>query len=217
MTKERQLELFDQYTSHLRSLIQSKGDDYAGADRLFNFKHSGEMTGRSASQHCLSMIATKVSRLATLLQNDSSPNHESISDSCLDGANYFFLLAMLQDEVADTQFEPKSQFHHLEHISKDRVYTESHGLTYLRVDLNIGRPDNSIGVLASDVAALLDKASSMFGDITPRLDSLDFYVPSFIVTGYIIANGPIKEDFPFRYRHLNNDICLFEWTGDIPS
>ena len=102
MTKDKQLELFDEYTNKLRQLIQSKGDDYAGEDRLFNFKHSGELTGRSGSQHCLSMIATKVSRLTTLLGDGIQPNNESIIDSCLDGANYFFLLAMLEYESKES-------------------------------------------------------------------------------------------------------------------
>jgi hypothetical protein len=99
MTKTNQLDLFDQFTAHLRDLTQSKGSDYAGAeDVLSNFKIAGNLMGISPSQQCLSMICTKVARLTALLRDGQPPKNESIQDSCLDAANYFFLLAMLEFE-----------------------------------------------------------------------------------------------------------------------
>ena len=102
MNLQTQLELFDQYTSLLRSLMQSKGSDYAGnSDKLSNFKTAASLTNQTPSQQCLSMIATKVSRLSTLLASPGiTPNNEPVKDSCLDGALYFVLLAMLEYEAA---------------------------------------------------------------------------------------------------------------------
>jgi hypothetical protein len=99
MTKDTQLKLFDQYTLYLRELLISKGDDYAGSeDRLSNFKSAALLVDTTPSQQCLSLIATKVSRLSTLLRDGNGPKNEPIKDSCLDLANYAFLLAMLEYE-----------------------------------------------------------------------------------------------------------------------
>ena len=102
MTKEQQAKFFDIFTDEQREILLKKGDDYAGADRLSNFKRAGAICGHAAELNCLNLIATKVARLGELL-NGKEPKNESVRDSVLDGANYFVLLAML---LADKEAEP---------------------------------------------------------------------------------------------------------------
>lgn len=83
-------------TEAMRSVLLKKGNDYANADRLSNFKLAGNICGISPEMNCLSLIATKVARLGVLLSNeDRQPNNESIKDSVLDLANYAVLLDMI--------------------------------------------------------------------------------------------------------------------------
>ena len=98
MTKQEQQEFFDQYINKMRDVLLNKGDDYANADRLSNFKLAGLIAGGNAKTNCLNLIATKVARLGVLLNSNDEPKNESVSDSILDLANYSMLLAMIDDE-----------------------------------------------------------------------------------------------------------------------
>jgi hypothetical protein len=95
MTKDEQKKFFHDFTAKMEVIMLSKGDDYAGADRLSNFKVVGNICGLKAEQSCLALIATKVARLGQLLSG-KVPNNESIEDSLLDLANYTLLLAMIR-------------------------------------------------------------------------------------------------------------------------
>jgi hypothetical protein len=76
-----------------------KGNDYANADRLSNFKLSGAIIGITPEQQCLSLIATKVARLGNLFKKQHiNPNNESIKDSTLDLICYGILLDMIITE-----------------------------------------------------------------------------------------------------------------------
>jgi len=90
---EQKLFLLDLYPEIEKVLI-SKGNDYANADRLSNFKLAGSICGLKPELNCLSLIATKVARLGVLLNSDKV-NNESIEDSVLDLINYAILLKML--------------------------------------------------------------------------------------------------------------------------
>ena len=98
MTKQEQQEFFDKYVNKMRQVLLNKGDDYANADRLSNFKLAGLIAGGNAKTNCLNLIATKVARLGVLLNSNDEPKNESVSDSILDLANYAMLLAMIDDE-----------------------------------------------------------------------------------------------------------------------
>ena len=98
MTKQEQQEFFDEYVNKMREVLLNKGDDYANADRLSNFKLAGLIAGGNAKTNCLNLIATKVARLGVLLNSNDKPKNESVSDSILDLANYAMLLAMIDDE-----------------------------------------------------------------------------------------------------------------------
>lgn len=98
MTKQEQQEFFDEYINKMRDVLLNKGDDYANADRLSNFKLAGLIAGGNAKINCLNLIATKVARLGVLINSNDKPKNESISDSIMDLANYSLLLAMIDDE-----------------------------------------------------------------------------------------------------------------------
>ena len=95
MTKQEQEDFFDEYINKMRDVLLNKGDDYANADRLSNFKMAGLIAGGSAQLNCLNLIATKVARLGVLLNSQDKPKNESINDSIMDLANYAMLLAMI--------------------------------------------------------------------------------------------------------------------------
>lgn len=97
MNKQEQQKFFDGFVEKQKAIMLSKGDDYANADRLSNFKMAGAICGLSAEQNCLSLIAVKVARLGQLLSG-KEPKNESIEDSLLDLANYTQLLAMIRHE-----------------------------------------------------------------------------------------------------------------------
>lgn len=101
MTTEEQLKAFDIFTAKMRETISKKGDDYAGSDRLANFRLAGGIANQGhktpASMNVLNLIGTKVARLGQLLNSKNAPKNESIQDSILDGANYFFLLSCVID------------------------------------------------------------------------------------------------------------------------
>ena len=95
MTKEEQQIFFDEYINKMRDVLLNKGDDYANADRLSNFKMAGQIAGGNAQLNCLNLIATKVARLGVLINSNKKPKNESINDSIMDLANYALLLAMI--------------------------------------------------------------------------------------------------------------------------
>ena len=99
MTKEEQQIFFDEYINKMRDVLLNKGDDYANADRLSNFKMAGQIAGGNAQLNCLNLIATKVARLGVLLNSNDKPKNESINDSIMDLANYALLLAMINNKI----------------------------------------------------------------------------------------------------------------------
>lgn len=81
------------------NIMLKKGNDYtATGDRLSNFKVAGAAAGLTPEQNCLSLIATKVARLGSLLAQNRVPDNEPIQDSMLDLINYGILLHMLYVE-----------------------------------------------------------------------------------------------------------------------
>jgi len=95
MNLETQQKQFLEITEQMKSIMFAKGNDYANEDRLSNFKLAGNISGLTPELNCLSLISTKVARLGVLLNNDKTPNNESIHDSLLDLANYTILLTMI--------------------------------------------------------------------------------------------------------------------------
>jgi len=98
MNKQQQIDAFNDLIEKAESILLKKGDDYANADRLSNFKDAGRITGITTQQHCLALIATKVARLGNLYRG-KTPNNESIQDSIIDLFNYTALLYMIETEI----------------------------------------------------------------------------------------------------------------------
>lgn len=109
MTSEQQLQIFDDFTAKMREVLVAKANDYAGdVDRLRNFKQVGDVTGIGAPKAVLTHIATKVSRLGTLLGSGKAPSNESVGDSVLDLANYSILLHMVLVDESSGEPEKKA-------------------------------------------------------------------------------------------------------------
>jgi len=108
--RSRLLGEWDKLTEQILQTMASKGDDYAGDDRLSNFKVAGNLTGIAPKQQCLSLIATKVARLGTLYASGKKPNNEPTLDSEHDLITYGFLMSMLimeeskEDKVEGEKF-----------------------------------------------------------------------------------------------------------------
>ncbi len=106
--KEQEIALTE-IVDQIKQTMFKKGNDYANEDRLSNFKLAGSIVGLSASQNCLSLIATKVARLGVLIKG-SEPNNESIDDSILDLICYSCLLSMIESEKKTPEFTPEEKF-----------------------------------------------------------------------------------------------------------
>jgi hypothetical protein len=100
MNKERQERAFNEIVQKVRDVLFAKGDDYAGEDRLSNFKTAGSLAGVTAEVNCLNHIGTKAARLGQLLSSDAPPRNEPISDSILDLTCYSILLEMIRMDSA---------------------------------------------------------------------------------------------------------------------
>lgn len=96
--KDNKEQLIINLNKELSNVLLKKGNDYANEDRLSNFKLSGELVQSSAKEACLTLIATKVGRLGSLIKCNKTPNNESISDSIKDLINYGYLLYMILEE-----------------------------------------------------------------------------------------------------------------------
>jgi len=98
MTLEEQRNEFELLCNQAKEVLLKKGNDYATIDRLSNFKDAGKIVGITPQQHCLALIATKVSRLGNLLQPNTTPCNEAVEDSMLDLFVYSALLNMINKE-----------------------------------------------------------------------------------------------------------------------
>lgn len=109
MNKQQQLEEFRAFYEKAKDIMSRKGDDYAGEDRLDNFKVAGRICKITPAQQCLSLIATKVARLGTLLKQGVEARNEPLTDSIEDLIIYSFLLLCLKNEE-ETELKKELQF-----------------------------------------------------------------------------------------------------------
>ena len=98
MTPQQQTTHIYEFLAKQKSILLSKGDDYANEDRLSNFKEVANLVGITPEQVSLVFLATKLTRLTNLLKKAKKPNHESIQDTILDMANYCILLDEILNE-----------------------------------------------------------------------------------------------------------------------
>lgn len=86
---------FVEMLRQMKEIHERKSADYASADNPFsNFERSAELISwfeNSTDKAFVALIATKLSRLAELLQSDKEVKNEPIDDSFLDLATYCVL------------------------------------------------------------------------------------------------------------------------------
>lgn len=88
---ESKVILADQIAAIEKTLSQ-KGADYTkGKDSLEVFKKIGHLSDLSPLDVCKMFVCAKVVRISNLLQEQDSPNYESIRDSFLDLQCYAIL------------------------------------------------------------------------------------------------------------------------------
>jgi hypothetical protein len=76
-----------------KKLLTSKAQDYTSGDttRYENFERQAEIMswfGNNWDKAFVGLIAVKLARLASLLDKEDKPNHESIEDTFIDLINY---------------------------------------------------------------------------------------------------------------------------------
>lgn len=80
-----------QYGEKLLQTITRKSQDYADEDPLSNFQQAANLAGISTEQSIINLVGIKVSRIQNLVNSQSPPNFESLSDSRLDLIGYLIL------------------------------------------------------------------------------------------------------------------------------
>jgi len=82
---------------NIKAIHEKKNKDYSAKDKPFeNFERSANLISwfsNSSDQAFVSLIGTKLARLATLLNSNQIPLNESIEDSFLDLCTYCILWA----------------------------------------------------------------------------------------------------------------------------
>lgn len=97
MTPEKQIEVYETIDSLILELTKKKRHDYADTDVLSNFKNvsaAAKALGvdvTTPTGYSLFMVLLKIARLTNLINNNKTPNNESIEDTFQDGINYFKL------------------------------------------------------------------------------------------------------------------------------
>lgn len=99
MNTEQQIKHLQDFTEQQMKIMCKKSKDYANdEDRLINFKLVGILCGIPAEKVALVCIAIKVVRLCMLLNENKTPENESIHDSNIDLAVYTALFDMVLKE-----------------------------------------------------------------------------------------------------------------------
>lgn len=86
---------FDTLVAKCKKIMLSKGNDYAGEDRLSNFNKVAEIVGITPAQVILVFKATKLIREVQLLKSGKGAENESLADSFIDDVNYTILCDMI--------------------------------------------------------------------------------------------------------------------------
>lgn len=104
MNLEQQREAIQAFTKKMIETITKKGNDYAGVDRLSNFKSRATFLDTTTEKILLGDILLKVTRLKELINNDKVPENESLQDTLLDLSCYSFLCFCALEEKIDSEY-----------------------------------------------------------------------------------------------------------------
>lgn len=94
MIRKEQINLIESLDSRLIEVLKSKGEDYATEDVLSNFKQVSSASKvlnidvGDPTNYALFMCILKIARLTNLINNNKTPNNESIDDSFVDLIGY---------------------------------------------------------------------------------------------------------------------------------
>ena len=87
-----------QFFNECISLREMKAKDYASEQDTFKNFTIQKTIGLSAQKAILSRLLDKIARVDNLEYKAPTVTDETFRDTCLDGAVYFALLAMLHDQ-----------------------------------------------------------------------------------------------------------------------
>lgn len=94
MIRKEQINLIESLDNRLLEVLKSKGEDYATEDVLSNFKQVSSASKvlnidvGDPTNYALFMCILKIARLTNLINNNKTPNNESIDDSFVDLIGY---------------------------------------------------------------------------------------------------------------------------------
>ena len=98
MNKEQFKEEFKKKLDYMYATMERKNSDYSGWDTCSNpfknFELVEQLGITTTSKGILVRICDKMSRIASLMDNKAKVGDESQIDTCIDGANYFLILAL---------------------------------------------------------------------------------------------------------------------------
>jgi hypothetical protein len=102
MKKPEYLKFHETFINHMREITLAKNADYTGiSDNAFSNLVLCEKLGIcSTEKGILTRILDKISRLASLTEQEAQVKNESFRDTCIDAANYLILLAGVFEERA---------------------------------------------------------------------------------------------------------------------
>lgn len=103
MNLEQQREVVKDFTNKMIIEIEKKGNDYAGIDRLSNFKTRAVFLEIKPEQILLNDILHKVTRLKEIIANGKIPENETLQDTLLDLSCYSALAYCLLEENNELQ------------------------------------------------------------------------------------------------------------------
>jgi len=114
MINENFLELLER----MKKIHESKSEDYSSVGHYENFERQALITSwfkKDIDKAFIGLIAIKLARIATLLDKEGNPNHESLEDSFLDLTVYCGLWASYHKNIGvktmidDHNFEYKQE------------------------------------------------------------------------------------------------------------
>jgi len=91
MNLDQQREAVQAFTKKMIETIEKKGNDYAGLDRLSNFKSRAVFLETTTEKILLNDIVHKVTRLKEIINSGKTPENETLQDTLLDLSCYSFL------------------------------------------------------------------------------------------------------------------------------
>ena len=98
MTAEKFNDIINKQIERCKSILCSKAEEYATADRLHNFKIAGALQGVSPVQALMGMMAKHTVSVADMCMSNETYPQEMWDEKITDSINYLLLLSALVRE-----------------------------------------------------------------------------------------------------------------------